>query len=39
VSQEVIRKYHSTPLFLYRLKDLALIDIKQSDNFIDAICS
>jgi transitional endoplasmic reticulum ATPase len=36
VSQEVIRKYHSTPLFLYRLKDL-LIDIKTNDNFIDAI--
>jgi hypothetical protein len=36
VSQEIIRKYHTTPLFLYRLKDIAL-DIKQSDNFIDAL--
>ena len=36
VSQEIIRKYHTTPLFLYRLKDIA-VDIKQSDNFIDAL--
>ncbi len=36
VSQEIIRKYHTTPLFLYRLKDF-LVDIKQNDNFIDAL--
>jgi hypothetical protein len=36
VSREVMRKYHTTPLFLYRLKDL-LVDIKTNDNFIDAI--
>lgn len=36
VSREIIRKYHTTPLFLYRLKDIA-IDIKQNDNFIDAL--
>jgi SpoVK/Ycf46/Vps4 family AAA+-type ATPase len=36
VSQEVIRKYHTTPLSLYRIKDF-LIDIKTSDNFIDAL--
>jgi len=36
VSQEVIRKYHTTPLSFYRLKDF-IIDIKSNDNFIDAL--
>ncbi|MDE1865572.1 MAG: AAA family ATPase [Candidatus Micrarchaeota archaeon] len=36
VSQQVIRKYHTTPLFLYRLKDF-IVDIKTNDNFIDAL--
>jgi SpoVK/Ycf46/Vps4 family AAA+-type ATPase len=36
VSKEVIRKYHTTPLFLYRLKDI-LVDIKSNAAFIDSI--
>jgi hypothetical protein len=36
LSKEVMRKYKSTPFFLYRLKDLA-DEISSNPNFIDAV--
>ena len=36
LSQDVIRKYHRTPISLYRIKDI-YVDIVTNPNFVDAL--